>query len=118
MEQIINTDGLDVKPCPFCGDNHISISEKYETGKYFVIQGFSIGCNTVGCFACHSYARPFNTKEDAIKAWNSRIKKPDCNAAFHNPTSGKCYGYGRSENDDEPIEACQKCPKYDSYGIE
>lgn len=73
MEQIINIDGLDAKPCPFCGDKHISVSEKYETGKYFVIQGFSIGCNTVGCFACHSYARPFDTKEDAIEAWNKRI---------------------------------------------
>ena len=44
--------------------------------------------------------------------------KPDCKTAERNPISGKCYGYGRGEYDDESIEECQNCPQYDSYGIE
>ena len=44
--------------------------------------------------------------------------KPNCSSAEHNPSTGKCYGYGRNENDDEPIDACKVCERYDSYGIE
>ena len=44
--------------------------------------------------------------------------KPNCSSAEHNPSTGKCCGYGRSENDDEPIDACKSCELYDSYGIE
>ena len=39
-----------------------------------------------------------------------KAHKPDCDHAEHD--SGGCLGYGRSEQDDEPIDACKKCEKY------
>ena len=38
------------------------------------------------------------------------IKHPDCEAAEHDATG--CLGYGHSEYDDEPIEVCLMCEKY------
>ena len=62
---------------------------------------------------CYAYESDYEAFDMAIKAL-----KPNCEAADHNPSSGKCCGYGRSENDDEPIEECKNCHQYDSYGIE
>ena len=42
--------------------------------------------------------------------------KPDCSTAEWN--GGKCCGYCKGENDDEPIDACKACPKQASYGEE
>ena len=42
--------------------------------------------------------------------------KPDCSTAEWN--GGKCCGYGKAENDDEPIDVCKVCPKQASYGVE
>ena len=39
-----------------------------------------------------------------------KSKKPDCEAANHD--AGGCLGYGHSESDDEPIEACKICDMY------
>ena len=39
-----------------------------------------------------------------------KARKPDCDHAEHD--SDGCLGYGRSEQDDEPIDACKKCEKY------
>ena len=71
-EQIVQINDLNAVPCPFCGDTHISVTQKYTAGKYYVQHGFSIGCQSVGCIGCHSYTRLFETKEGAIKAWNTR----------------------------------------------
>jgi len=43
-------------------------------------------------------------------------KKPNCQNAEW--SGGKCNGYGKSENDDEPIDVCMGCPKNTMYGIE
>lgn len=40
----------------------------------------------------------------------------DCKTAEW--TGGKCCGYGKAENDDEPIDSCKTCPKQASFGIE
>ena len=73
MEQILTINDLDAKPCPFCGDKHITVTQKYSTGKYMFQHGFSIGCQSIGCIGCHTYGRVFETKEDAINAWNKRL---------------------------------------------
>lgn len=72
MEQILKSKEQDAKPCPFCGNTVISVVQRYETGKYFIDKGFSIGCQSIGCFGCHSYARSFKTSQEAIDAWNRR----------------------------------------------
>ncbi len=41
----------------------------------------------------------------------------DCASAEHE-VNGKCLGYGRSENDDEPCEQCAACPKCTAYEAE
>ena len=49
--------------------------------------------------------------EKIIKLLESQTEhKPDCEHAEHD--SGGCLGYGRSEQDDEPIDACKECEKY------
>ena len=32
--------------------------------------------------------------------------------------NGKCMGYQKSENDDEPCEFCKQCPLNENYNIE
>ena len=71
-EQILSIYDLNAAPCPFCGDTCITVTQKYLPGKYFIQYGFSIGCQSVGCIGCHTYSRLFETKEEAILAWNKR----------------------------------------------
>lgn len=71
-EQILTLNDLNAAFCPFCGDTHISVVQKYTSGKYYLSNGFSIGCQTVNCIGCHTYGRLYETKEEAIKAWNKR----------------------------------------------
>lgn len=41
----------------------------------------------------------------------------DCRSAEHQ-ADGKCLGYGRGENDDEPCEQCANCPQCTAYAPE
>ena len=50
-------------------------------------------------------------KMDALELLKAQeTKKPNCEAANHD--GGGCLGYGHSESDDEPIEACKDCIMY------
>lgn len=49
-----------LKPCPFCG------------GKAALIKGWCELDNYVMCLECRNRTKPFNTKETAIKKWNTR----------------------------------------------
>lgn len=61
------------EPCPFCGDNDISLVQKYYPGAVATVTiGYSVGCQNLSCMGCHTYARIFDTEEKAIKAWNKR----------------------------------------------
>jgi len=57
-----------------------------------------------------------NLYDLAITALRQMQTKPDCLAAEWN--GGKCCGFGKAENDDEPIDACKACSKQASYGVE
>ena len=59
----------DLKPCPFCGDLFIYTHRK--NGKY------TIGCNSLNCVCLHTEGKLFNSEEDAIEAWNKRIRQDD-----------------------------------------
>lgn len=39
-----------------------------------------------------------------------KAEHPDCKAAYHDAAG--CLGYGYSDNDDEPIDACKTCENY------
>lgn len=39
-----------------------------------------------------------------------KAEYPDCKTAYHDATG--CLGYGYSDNDDEPIDACKTCENY------
>ena len=53
----------ELKPCPFCGEMPIIHGE--ESGDYY------IECINVGC-ACLPTSCFYETKEQAIEAWNRR----------------------------------------------
>lgn len=57
-------------PCPFCGDE----AYLYE-GKYYNV----LGCETIRCHGNWTYSRMYDTKEEAIEAWNTRAE-PTCYA--------------------------------------
>ena len=52
-----------LKPCPFCGSKNISCEEG---GKH-------VGLWFVQCEECWATFPHFDTKEEAISAWNRRI---------------------------------------------
>lgn len=39
-----------------------------------------------------------------------KAEHPDCKTAYHDAAG--CLGYGYSDNDDEPIDACKTCENY------
>ena len=49
-----------LKPCPFCG------------GEAELIKGWCELDNYVMCLSCRIRTKPMNTKESAIKKWNTR----------------------------------------------
>ena len=53
-----------LKPCPFCGDTFIRIRMRKD--------GYSIGCNSLGCVCLHTVSKRFKTEKDAMEAWNKR----------------------------------------------
>ena len=104
-----------LKFCPFCG-REVRIKRYVEEIDYDI------------CWIEHVEVEPpcflsrvsgyVGKQEDLIELWNRRTQRPDCDSANHNPFSGKCCGYGKSEYDDEPIDICKNCSKYDSYGVD
>lgn len=60
---------MDIKllPCPFCGDTYILPRYNRKYGKW------KIGCNSLGCICLHTEGKLFDTKDEAINAWNRRV---------------------------------------------
>ena len=52
----------ELKPCPFCGDKEIVVSPTGFHGAYIAY-----------CIQCHSNTGDYDTKEEAIAAWNRRV---------------------------------------------
>lgn len=50
----------EVKPCPFCG------------GKASAIEVLNYDATAVRCNGCHAQSGNYDTREDAIAAWNRR----------------------------------------------
>lgn len=62
----------ELKPCPFCGETE-DLS-KNSCGSW------DVGCTNGKCAMC-ARSFGFDTKEEAIKAWNTRAKRT-CNVVF------------------------------------
>ena len=56
-----------LKPCPFCGNTVIRINEDME--------GWIVFCSKI--LSCANGTTSWNTKEQAIKAWNRRSNGQD-----------------------------------------
>ena len=50
---------MKLKPCPFCGSNDVKVVS---------------GMNFVACYECESDSGVYDSKEEAVKAWNRRVK--------------------------------------------
>ena len=55
----------ELKPCPFCGKMDYLTAQAINGGKW---EPF------VECNKCGSCSAPYNTQEEAIEAWNRRVK--------------------------------------------
>lgn len=53
------------KACPFCGTENVQI--------HFIRGHVLVGCTTDECIGNWYYARPYNEKQMAFEAWNSRV---------------------------------------------
>ena len=112
----------ELKPCPFCGGearewNNGSMEPIIdENGAYVDMLISSLDMFGIECERCFCQNIGYATEIEAIKAWNKRITFPDCESAERN--GDKCLGYGKSEHDDEPCDACKTCSKQSSYGDE
>lgn len=104
----------ELKPCPFCGDTERDGAVHEQDIYYSELDLLKYG---IMCESCGAEISEFNTVGQAIEAWNKRVKSVDCSTA-EKCADGKCMGYGFSDDDDEPIDQCKECKKYQSYGIE
>ena len=80
-----------LKPCPFCGG-------KAETYPYYFNEWY------IGCGECSCDLGVFDTKEEAIEAWNKRVPREENQDWFRSlPTKDKekLFKY--------ISEKCQKC---------
>lgn len=77
----------ELKPCPFCGEEHICLFESYDdNGPCFVV-----GCVSKDCLGHVATSWHFDTKEEVINAWNTR------------PTEERAY----SEGYEDAVEVCK-----------
>lgn len=59
----------EIKPCPFCGGNAFASCEEYPTGeKAWHIYHMNDG----NCFIDDCIVGDYETKEEAVEAWNRR----------------------------------------------
>ena len=77
---IIVTEALGIKPCPFCGE-YPMLWDKYEERFVSFMTDcddprYSIECVNAGC-VCNPATIWFETKEEAIKYWNKRVKETE-----------------------------------------
>ena len=67
---------IELLPCPFCNgkadvcDGEI---EHYNNGSVLIF--YSVFCHTDTCFLREGSETDYSSKEDAIKAWNTRFDK-------------------------------------------
>lgn len=77
-------------PCPFCG----SETYLYEAKDYY-----ALGCENIGCHGNWTHSRVYETKEEAIEAWNTRAERT-CRIV-ENERYSDMY--------DGPIVSCTQC---------
>lgn len=61
---------IKLKPCPFCGNENPTLAEI----RSWVVGNFVwfVGCENEGCYFGDSLGETFDSKEEAIEAWNKR----------------------------------------------
>ena len=73
----------ELRKCPFCGG-------EAETYPYYCPDGWYIGCGECSCDL-----GVFDTKEEAIEAWNKRVSCDTC--AMYYPDDGCMAGLAEGE---------------------
>lgn len=82
---------MTLKPCPFCGGE---ASVKCEVFAGMAVCGYWVSCDDGNCneaIKCSTYA--FDTKAEAIAAWNYRAGRT-CRMADDEPEPEPCMGCG------------------------
>ena len=58
---------VELKKCPFCGEEAFLNEYKYELDSCHVLTNF------VECNGCHTTTFEYGSKKEAIKSWNRRV---------------------------------------------
>lgn len=62
----------ELKPCPFCGNKNLIIQKDYSTKKQNVVAIHCKPCGAIKAKFEKGITVRFNTKKEAIEAWNKR----------------------------------------------
>ena len=72
--KLIRNGGVEIKPCPFCGGDKVKTWQKtWKDGGENYNPFYEIHCLECGA----GFNDIFETEEDAIERWNSRVVKRD-----------------------------------------
>ena len=83
---------IKLKPCPFCGNEpKIEFNESIGYVSYYV-KCINLECNV------EVYTFDFNTKEEAIEAWNNRVDGNSCVKDYNHNTESNSTGWSNSIN--------------------
>ena len=66
---------MNLKPCPFCGGEAAYVHQEYDYTNKEQIDKHWVGCDNGENCPCVCYTGLFDTKEEAIKLWNTRYFK-------------------------------------------
>ena len=108
----------ELKPCPFCGEEHISVAYTGYEDEGCVL--YTLGCSTTNCPGHISGSWRYFNLERAAEAWNRRAERT-CKmelvkrGPIYSVWRFSCCGYEHSENDTDggatelPGTRCPKC---------
>lgn len=78
----------ELKPCPFCGKEAWLGNLPMELERGAVI--YRVGCSDSECIGYETMSMEFDSKDDALAAWNRR---PGCDGCRHNGTPASDKGF-------------------------
>ena len=101
----------ELKPCPFCGEEHISVAYTGYEDEGCVLH--TVGCSTSNCPGHIAGSWRYFNRERAVEAWNRRAEHTcsieDVTSGYTETNWGRCSSCGEKFPYQGDVAACPCC---------